>query len=140
MKQILQNPRVTKLALISCLTVLCAGCSLNWYDERSGTQHLVGFGYFKMRAIPQATNSNDVTAETIAYVTGVRNIGLQVGGGGDFLGLSAGWDSRSRVIIKSESSSFSLIWPTNSTWLPFSLNNLFNVCIGTNFPFISSNK
>lgn len=117
------------------LLLSLTGCSLHWYDEQSGTQHLLGFGYLKMRAIPQPIAENTTDQQSsIAFVTGHRNLGVQLGGGSDFSGISAGWDSRSRVIIKGSDASFSLLWPTNSIWLPTDIKNLFDVYVGTNFP------
>ena len=122
------------------ILLLLAGCSVNWYDERTGTQHLLGFGYLKMRAAPQSPETNISTHASMAYVTGTRNLGLQLGAGSDFAGISAGWDSRSRIIIKSEDAYFSLMWPTNSIWLPFGLGGFFNVYVGTNFPFMTPSQ
>jgi hypothetical protein len=124
---------MSKVAPWCLLVVLLCACSVNWYDRETGTQHLVGFVYLKMRAVPREPGA--MTNATMAYVTGTRNAGLQLGAGSEFAGLAAGWDSRSRITIKTENSHFSLLWPTNALWLPGGLKDFFNLYIGTNFPF-----
>ena len=122
------------LALLSWM-FLVSGCAVHYYSKATGTEHLWGFGHLKMRAVPQNNNLLPVTNAAVAYVTGVRTLGLNLGAGEDYTGASAGWDSRSRVVIKQGDASFYLLWPANTIRLPRDLQNLFTVRIGTNCPF-----
>src|SRR5258708_18511956 len=97
------------LALLSCLLAMSTGCAVHYYDKQTGTEHLWGFGHLKMRAVPQRGDESPFTNAVIAFVTGVRTLGFQLGAGEDFGGLVAGWDSRSRIVINSENSHFYLL-------------------------------
>jgi hypothetical protein len=66
----------------------------------------------------------------MAYATGTQTLGFSLGAGEDDAGVGAGWNSRSRLTIKAEDSSFYLIWPTNSLRLPRELKSFFNVRVG----------
>ena len=121
--------------LLPGLLLISGGCAIHYYDEQSGIEHLWGFGHLKMRAVPQPNDQSPFTNAVLAYVTGVQVAGLNLGAGNDFAGISAGWDSRSRVIIQQENSQFYLLWPTNSLRLPQDFKDLFTIRIGTNFPF-----
>jgi hypothetical protein len=129
-----KSPGSRFLGIICCALVLITGCSVRYYDKKSGTEHLWGFGHLKMRAVPQRGDQPPFTNGTMAFVTGVRTLGLNLGAGEDFAGLAAGWDSRSRLVIKTEDSQFYLLWPTNTIW-PGHLKNLFSVRVGPDFPF-----
>jgi len=117
---------------------LLTGCAVHYYDQNTRTEHLWGFGHLKMRAVPQKDDGVPPTNAVMAFVTGTRTLGLRVGGGEDFAGLSAGWDARSRLTIKTEDSSFYLLWPNNSIWLPRGLKDLFTCRVGPDFPFPNS--
>ena len=109
---------------------------MHYYDKDTGTEHLWGFGHLKMRAVPQRGDEPPFTNAVMAFVTGTRTLGLNLGVGDDFGGLAAGWDSHSRVVIAAEDSHFYLLWPTNGIWLPKELkDHLFTVRVGPDFPF-----
>lgn len=118
---------------------LC-GCTIRYCDTKNETVHVWGFGHLKMRAVPLKGDHPPYTNAAIAFVTGVRTLGFTVGAGDDYRGFSAGWDSRSRLVITSEDAQFSLIWPTNSLRLPNDLKDLFTVYVKTNFPWITNTK
>lgn len=123
-----------QIFLLASLLALLSGCAIQYYDAQTGTEHLWGWGHLKMRAIPLQGDQASPTNAIIACVTGTSILGLNLGAGGDFEGFTAGWDSRSRVVIKQDSASFYLLWPTNATLTPLGLKNPFIVRIGTNFP------
>lgn len=125
-----------KLTMILMLVVvsISSGCALHYYDAKAGTEHLWGFGHLKMRAAPQAVSDPAITNAAVAFVTGVRTLGLNLSAGEQSSGLSMGWDARSRVIIRADDAQFYLLWPSNSIWLPWALNDVFTIRVGTNFP------
>ena len=119
-----------------------SGCAVHYYDKESGTEHLWGFGHLKMRAVPRHSDRPPFTNAVMAYATGTQTLGFSLGAGEDDAGVGAGWNSRSRLTIKAEDSSFYLIWPTNSLRLPRELKSFFNVRVGpdpvfTQAPFLS---
>jgi hypothetical protein len=121
--------------VLSAFILTANGCALHYYDRNSGTEHLWGFGHMKMRAVPQYGDGMPFTNAVVAFVTGVRTAGLNLGVGSEFSGVAAGWDSRSRIIIRSEDSEFYLLWPTNTVRLPQDLKDVFTVRVGTDCPF-----
>ncbi|MHB8522851.1 MAG: hypothetical protein ACYDH9_19115 [Limisphaerales bacterium] len=130
------NPTLL-MALALCATAfLLPGCAVHYYDKTTGTEHLWGFGHLEMRAVPQRGDRPPFTNAVVAFVTGVRTLGLNFGAGDDFAGVAAGWDSRSRLVITAKDSHFYLLWPTNTIWLPKALSDhFFNVRVGPDFPF-----
>lgn len=116
------------------LLMALSGCAVHYYSKATGTEHLWGFGHLKMRSIPESGEQPRSTNSVAAFVTGTSILGLSLGAGEEFAGIAAGWDSRSRIVIKQRNSSFCLLWPTNSTPLPFGIRNVFSVRIGTNLP------
>lgn len=122
------------LTLALCVCMLATGCAVHYFDKQTGTEHLWGFGHLKMKAAPRAEDGAVATNAAVAFVTGVRTLGLNLGAGEEYAGVTAGWDSRFRVIIKQEDSSFCLLWPTNSIWLPQDLKDIFTIRVGTNCP------
>lgn len=115
-----------------------SGCAVHYYDKQSGTEHLWGFGHLKMRAVPRHSDRPPFTNAVMAYATGTQTLGFSLGAGEDDAGVGAGWNSRSRLTIKAEDSSFYLIWPTNSLWLPRELKSFFNVRVGSDPVFTQS--
>ncbi len=114
--------------------VLGSGCAVHYFNRDTQTEHLWGFGHLKMRAAPQPAAGPCATNPAIAFVTGVRTLGLNLGFGEDFGGVAAGWDARSRVVIRAPDAHFCLVWPTNAAHWPGALQNLFAVRVGTNLP------
>lgn len=131
------NGAFCRMLLPVVLIMSICGCAIHHFDPVTGTERMWGFGYLKMQVLPTASSETSPaghqTAE-LAYATGVRSLGVQVGAGRDLMGVTAGWSSRSRLTIKAENSSFSIAWPTNSIWLPGISSDFFNTRIGTNFP------
>ena len=117
--------------LSACLSI--AGCSVR-YQDKEGSVHLWGFGHLKMRAAPTAIGGSNDTHATVAYITGVRSLGLNLSTGSEDFGIGAGWDSRSRVIIKQDSAEFAVMWPTNVLWLPRDVKDFFNIAVTNKCP------
>ena len=104
---------------------LHSGCAFHHYDAETGTEHLWGFGHFRMKAPPQ-TGARPV-------VVGAQMLGLNVRTGRDDYGLGVGWDSHSRVTMPANGTLL-MEWPTNASPLPREMRDLFTVRIGTNLP------
>lgn len=122
------------LAVAVFALTLCSGCAVHYFNRETQTEHLWGFGHLKMRAAPQPATGDSATNASVAFVTGVRTLGLNLGVGGDFGGVAAGWDARSRVVVRAPDACFCLMWPTNAVHWPGGLQDLFTVRVGTNLP------
>ena len=113
--------------LTSCggLLLLVSGCAMHYFDSKTGTEHIWGFGHMRMKAEP-STN----TVRTV--VKGTQLLGLNIGAGREEYYLSAGWDNRRNITVM-DNTSVSLEWPNNS---------FFNVRVGSEPPFLTnrSNK
>ena len=107
---------------------LSPGCAVQYFDARTGTEHLWGFGHLKMRSVPL----ND---EKVAIVKGTQMLGFNIGAGQENFYLGIGWDYRSRLSILETNTAITFIWPTNTLWLP---GDLFRVRLGTNWPYQST--
>lgn len=110
--------KLTPFAL--CVMVLAGGCAIQYYDKRTGTEHLVGFGHMKMKVA-------DPNEGVQAVVVGMEVYGLAAGTTQEGGTVSLGWARSSRLRIIEEDTSIRLEWPTNS---------LFNVRVGTEPPFL----
>lgn len=122
------------LLLMAATMLISAGCAVHYYDAKTGTEHLWGFGHLKMKALPEGNGPLTSSNAVMAYVTSVGTCGLSFGWGQEFSGLTAGWDSRSRLIIRQDGACFGFIWPTNSIWMPWDTRGLFSLRLTTNFP------
>ena len=105
--------------------LLLNGCALKYYDANTGTEHLWGFGHFRMKAPPRNADR--------AFVTGSQMLGLNLRAGRDDYGIGVGYDSHSRVTMP-PNGTLCLEWPTNVSPLPRAMRDLFTARIGTNFP------
>lgn len=127
--------RLFVLGVLMMLFLAGSGCAVHYFDRATGTEHLWGLGHLKMRAVPQHSNQPPWSNAVTAFVTGNQTLGLSLGTGPDHFGFAAGWDSRSRLNVIAPDTSFYLLWPTNSIWLPWQLRDLFTVRVGPDFPF-----
>lgn len=114
------RPTTATLGLLG-LSVL-SGCGIHYYDAKTGTEHLWGFGHLRMRVQPPDEGVQ-------AVVKGYSIAGAKVGGSQEDYGISVGYDSRRIILITATNAAFGLEWPTAS---------FFNVRVGgTNPPFLS---
>jgi hypothetical protein len=102
--------------------VAASGCGLHYYDAKTGTEHLWGFGHLRMRVQPP-------TNAVQAVVKGYSIVGAKVGGSADDLGLAVGYDSRRFIYVSPSNAAFRLEWPRAS---------FFNVRVGSDPPIPSN--
>ena len=112
------------LAIVA-IPVLLTGCAIKHYDASTGTEHLWGFGHFRMKAYPQSPER--------PLVVGTHMLGLNVRTGREDYGIGLGFDSHSRVTMPANGTLL-MEWPTNVSLLPREMRDLFTVRIGTNLP------
>lgn len=120
------RPLCSYVALsVVAVPLLLSGCAIKHYDASTGTEHLWGFGHFRMKASPQSPER--------PVVVGTHMIGLNVRAGRDDYGIGLGFDSHSRVAMPTNGTLL-MEWPTNVSLLPREMRDLFTVRIGTNLP------
>lgn len=96
-----------------------AGCAVQYFDTTTQTEHLWGFGHFKMKTLAP-------TEQVQATVKGVEIIGASIKAGADDYHLMFGWNSTTQMNVLSEGASVRLEWPNSS---------LFSVRVGSKPPF-----
>ena len=94
------------------------GCAIHYYDPKTQTEHLWGFGHMAMKV-------SEPSEGVRAVVRGVDTIGLGVGSLPGHGYLAAGWQSVRRLEIVDENTAVRLEWPTA---------DFFNVRVGSQFP------
>ena len=115
------NPARAGAAVICALTVLLIpGCALHYFDSKTGTEHVWGFGHMQMKAA--APNEG-----LQALIRRTDTLGLGLGRLEDQGYLTVGWGSRQRLDIIAEDTAIRLEWPDN---------DLFNVRVGSEFPAV----
>jgi hypothetical protein len=95
------------------------GCAVHYFDSKTGTEHIWGFGHMEMKA----TMPHDGLK---AVVRGHEIIGAGVGWVDGRPGLILGWEHQQRLDILESNTVICLEQPTNG---------LLNTRVGTNFPF-----
>jgi hypothetical protein len=101
----------------------CAGCAVHYFDPKTGTEHLWGFGHLKMRVAPPAEGLQ-------AIVRGTDVVGVSTGVADKQAYLTVGWHRIQRLDIVQESTAFRLEWPNS---------DFINVRVGSKFPFPTTN-
>lgn len=98
---------------------LMSGCAILYYDTKTRTQHVVGFGHMKMRIDPPRENLR-------AGIFGLDTVGLTIGSSPGGKHVSLGWQSLRTVEIM-DNSAVRLEWITNDP---------FTIRVGTEFPYL----
>jgi hypothetical protein len=98
------------------------GCAIHYFDTKTGTEHIWGFGHMKMKAAPKEEGLQ-------AIVRGTDVLGLSMGSADNQAYLTLGWHNIQRIDIVAESTAVRLEWPNS---------DFVNVRIGSEFPGIPS--
>ncbi len=107
------------------IPLLLTGCAIKHYDASTGTEHLWGFGHFRMKGHPQSPER--------PLVVGTHMMGLNLRAGRDDYGIGIGFDSHTRISMPTNGV-LCLEWPTNVSPWPLKLRDLFTYRIRTNTP------
>ena len=107
------------LSLYSAIILTLFGCAVHYYDEKTQTEHLWGFGHMKMKA--SAPNE-----ELKATVSQTDILGFGVSKSEDDFSLIGGLSQKKHLDVVDENTAVRLEWPDNS---------IFNVRIGSKPPF-----
>lgn len=103
--------------------ILLTGCGVHYFDQKTGVEHLWGFGHLRMKVQPDQTNGVQ------AVMKGYQMVGLQLVAGQDEYGMVVGYGDRHMLYVNPTNAAFGLEWPTAS---------FFNIRVGTNFPVKNS--
>jgi hypothetical protein len=104
--------------LITIAVSFHAGCAIHYYDESTGTEHILGLGHMKMKIA--APNEG-----LQACVQGTDVLGFSVGKAYRQLYLTVGKHSLQRLDVVAESTAVRLEWPDA---------DYVNVRVGSAFP------
>jgi hypothetical protein len=99
--------RFAGYGILAAICLTASGCGIHYFDSRTGTEHVWGFGHLCLRAQP-ATNSVQ------AVVKGYSIVGLKAGGSEDDYGVCVGYDSRRFIYVSPSNAAFALEWPNAS--------------------------
>ena len=95
-----------------------SGCAFHYYDQKTNTEHLWGFGHMKTRISPMEEGVCIQASE-------VQTVGLALNAGQENYGLSAGFNHQGRMIVSSNTAA-------RVEWYH---GDFFHARAGTNFPF-----
>ena len=118
---------ISKLISITvCLleSLLLSSCAIHYLDADTGAEHTWGFGHIATKISGPKNGKQAIITENT--LTGLA-IGLEEG----YLGFSAGWDQRNRVVLYDENTSISIQRPQHGSFfliefgseLPTQINN-----------------
>lgn len=110
--------------LLPLVIIVHGGCAVQYYDPVTQTDHLWGFGHFKMKVAP----ANEGVQAT---VKGATVVGASVKIAPDDTHLVIGLDKTSQMAVMSDDASVRLEWPTN---------DLFSVRVGSRPPFLPDHE
>ena len=102
---------------------MMAGCAVHYFDKKTGTEHLWGFGHMKMKIAPQNEGVQ-------AVVKGTETLGFNLAAGQEDYHIGLGWDYRRQIVVSSNAS-VRLEWPTG---------DFFNVRAGSIPPFLTNSS
>ena len=106
-------------AILILLVMPQVGCAVHYYDKKTGTEHLWGFGHMKMKVTPPQEGIE-------AVVHGINFMGFGISKTPEDFSLITGIYHKSRIEILAEDTALRLEWPKN---------DLFSVRVGKSIPF-----
>ncbi len=95
-------------AVLVCawLALPLSGCAIHYFDPKTGTEHLWGFGHMKMKiGLPNEGLQ--------AVVRGTDVLGISVGSTDRQSYLTAGWHHLQRLDVVTESTAVRFEWPNS---------------------------
>lgn len=107
--------------LVVILPVILIGCAVHYYDKKTGTEHIWGFGHMKMKI--SASNEG-----LQAVVHGTDVFGISIGKADNQTYFTAGWQRLEFIDVVKESTSVRLEYD-----LPKS--SFVNFRVGSEYPF-----
>ena len=114
--------RFRQTAIVVFFVLLNGGCAIHYFDSETGTEHIWGFGHMQMKV--SASNEG-----VRAIVRGTETVGVAIGVGEDESYALLGWQKLSNLYIVDSDTAVRLEWPSS---------DLFEVRVGTEFPFLES--
>ena len=107
------------LVSVVLLPSACAGCAIHYFDQATGTEHLIGFGHLKSKRVSADRGPQSV-------VTGMETVGFAVGAHEKSWLIGVGGQRRETMVIHDADTAL---------WLDRPLEGgLFTVVVGSGFP------
>lgn len=105
--------------LISIIIIFSTwGCAIHYYEEKTGVEHIWGFGHMKMKAAQPNEGLQ-------AIIHGTDVLGISIGKADKHGYFTVGWQRLEFIDVLKESTSIRLEWPDSS---------FANVRVGSEFP------
>lgn len=102
---------------LALLVAAQSACAVRYYDSRTQTEHVWGFGHLRQRVLAGGEGAR-------AVVTGTTVVGVYAGKDGEGFSFGAGAETRRRIVV-ADNHALALAWPA-SGW--------FDVRLGSSFP------
>lgn len=109
--------------LLAASLPLVNGCAVHYYDPKSGTEHLWGFGHMQLKVAPPAEGVQ-------AVVKGTESLGLDIGAGQDDYRIALGWHRRRQIVVGSNAA-VRFEWPNG---------DFFNTRVGALPPWATNSS
>jgi hypothetical protein len=110
--------QMISVAILLVLVGFVSGCAVHYFDKKTGTEHIWGFGHMKMKVAPEEEGLQ-------AIVRGTDVLGVSTGSADKQAYLTLGWHRLQRLDIVTESTAVRLEWPDS---------NFVNIRVGSSFP------
>jgi len=112
--------QMINMTVLLVLTTFFSGCAVHYFDQKTGTEHIWGFGHMKMKVAPEEEGLQ-------AVVHGTDVLGVSMGSANQQAYLTLGWHRLQRLDIVTESTAVRLEWPNS---------DFVNIRVGSSFPGI----
>ena len=112
--------RMISVVILVVLAGFISGCAVHYFDKKTGTEHIWGFGHMKMKVAPEEEGLQ-------AIVRGTDVLGLSTGSADKQAYLTLGWHRIQRLDIVTESTAVRLEGPNS---------DFVNLRVGSKFPGI----
>lgn len=107
-----------RLRISLIVLIAMSSCAVHYYDDKTGAEHIFGFGHMVMKAMSSKDSHQ-------AIVRGTDILGLGIGKNDDGAYFSLGYDSYRRIEVIDENSTINLEWPDG---------DFLNTRIGSSWP------
>ncbi len=106
------------VVVLLMLSTLISGCTVHYFDQKTGAEHIWGFGHLVMKASSPKEGHR-------ALIRGTDVAGLALGKSDAGGYLIVGWEQRRLVEIIDQNTSLRLEWPNT---------NFLNLRVGSDWP------
>ena len=106
------------LIVVAALALITWGCAVHYYEEKTGVEHIWGFGHMKMKTAKPNEGLQ-------AVVHGSDVVGLSVGKADQHGYVTVGWQRLEYIDVLKDNTALRLEWPDSA---------FASVRVGSQFP------